>query len=62
MRYKCIKTFAPDPEYGADCRKGRFYEVEDDNGDYRIDPTENGSSVLFSKEELEEHFVLAKGA
>ena len=65
VRYKCIKTLKCDPEYGVDCRKGKYYDVEFDidpfgnhTGEFWINDTENGSSIQLIQEELDEYFEL----
>ena len=56
--YKCIKTFASDPDiYGIDFKEGKIYTGEkEDEEYYYLDSTENGTCVLVSNEELEEYF------
>ena len=57
--FKCIKTFAADPEdYGIDFVANKLYygEREDDESFY-LDSTENGTCVLVSNDEIKEYFI-----
>lgn len=60
MVFKCIKQYAAEPEiYGIDFKVGKKYIGKIDTDGYYIESTENGTSVLLTKSELEEYFVLA---
>lgn len=59
MKFKCIKAYSGDKEiYGVDFLEGRTYQGKQDGADfYRLESTENGTSVLLSTQEVEEYFV-----